>query len=395
MVRPSYDIVRGHTTNARLSASRQTIVVKSYDLVRRSYDVIMNQACNLSMADDGCSNATDVPYANPYSISNWGWTIKQVCTPVIVLVGIVGNCLSFIVMKSKLLRHRSYSHYLCALAVFDSLTLLGQELEVVDAFLRDIKKTGLFLHFNASGCKIFTFAESVCYLMSSWLVVCMALERVLVVYTPFRKHTICTQRGAVAVILALFVFAAYTQLFRLIMVTKVRDRCESASYFTEDFLRLHIYFYQLCLAFAFPILCVFVCNVMVLWKIKKVGKAAAGENSTSTRLARGAAKRHKTTMMLLTICFTYILTLFPTVLLTILIIVVIRVSDGLTARDFLIQVSPWKDLFIVITAINYAANFFIYVLSGKHFRLQLRHMFYRERSSLVNNTKTREEITLM
>ena len=298
-------------------------------------------------------------------------------------------------MKSQPLRHRSYSHYLCALAVFDSLTLIGQEVEVLDAFLRDIKKTGLFLYFDASGCKIFTFTESVCYLMSSWLVVCMALERVLVVYTPFRKHTICTQRGAVTVILALFVFAAYSQMFRLIMVTKVRDRCESAAYYTQAFLKLHIYFYQLCLAFAFPIVCVFVCNIMVLWKIKKVRRATSGENSSSTRLARGASKRHKTTMMLLTICFTYILTLFPTVLLTIVIIVVIRVSDGFSARYFLVQISPWKDLFVVVTAINYAANFFIYVLSGRHFRLQLKHIFYRKRGSLVNSTKTRDEITLM
>ena len=58
--------------------------------------------------------------------SSWGWWMIQIGTPIIMLVGIPGNVLSFRVMKSPRFSRKSYSHYLCALAVFDSLVLLGK-----------------------------------------------------------------------------------------------------------------------------------------------------------------------------------------------------------------------------------------------------------------------------
>ena len=45
-------------------------------------------------------------------LQDWGFLVKQCVGHVIVLIGLVGNCLSFVVMKSKPLRNKSYSHYL-------------------------------------------------------------------------------------------------------------------------------------------------------------------------------------------------------------------------------------------------------------------------------------------
>ena len=42
----------------------------------------------------------------------------------IVLVGLVGNCLSFVVMKSKALRNKSYSHYLWSVVYIQPVVVL-------------------------------------------------------------------------------------------------------------------------------------------------------------------------------------------------------------------------------------------------------------------------------
>ncbi len=123
----------------------------------------------------------------PEGPSPWGFAT----TPVIVLIGMVGNCLSLVVMKSKTLRHKSYSDYLCALAVFDTITLIIRLVKTVDEYYSvKLDTFGLFQKFNDGSCKVFDFLEHVSYLMSSWLVVLMAIERLIAVRFPFKRVVI-------------------------------------------------------------------------------------------------------------------------------------------------------------------------------------------------------------
>ncbi|XP_067664688.1 FMRFamide peptide receptor frpr-18-like [Haliotis asinina] len=325
---------------------------------------------------------------------DWGFIFKVVVTPIIALIGIVGNCLSFMVMKTRMLREKSYSHYLCALAVFDSLSLIAVQVKTTDELLYYLHKPSLFTYFTDAGCKLYVFTECMCYLMSSWLIVCMAQERLIVVFMPFKKHVLCTQRGAVVIILAIFVIMSYTQMFRLIMVTKIGDKCEGRPELSAIYTSLHVYFYQFALCFILPILIVSICNISVLCKIRSVSRAMADENSSSTRLTRGAARRHKTTMMLLTICFMYITTLLPVITVTMIVFVYLNFYP-IHAASVFVNITPWTHVATVVSQINYAANFFIYVVSGKNFRVELRRIFSRERGSNLNSSKTREEIMLL
>jgi len=138
--------------------------------------------------------------------------MKQIVTPIIVVIGIGGNILSFVVMKTKSWRHKSYSHFLCALAVFDSLTLINREVLLVHELRMYAGDTGLYNGFSDIACSLHNFYEHMCYLMSSWLIVCMAVERVVAVFFPLRKAFLCTQHGAVIVILVLLMFLTYTQV---------------------------------------------------------------------------------------------------------------------------------------------------------------------------------------
>ncbi|XP_041363802.1 somatostatin receptor type 1-like [Gigantopelta aegis] len=326
-------------------------------------------------------------------LPDWGWIFKEVTVTFIVMAGLVGNCLSFVVMKSKYLRVKSYSHYLCALAVFDSLVLINQQIRLVDELLLYFGKPGVWSVFTDISCKIYAFSESVCYLMSSWLIVTMAGERLLVVFFPFRRNSLVTQKGAVAVILSMFALMSYTQVFRIIMVKKVGSQCESSPRLAVYYTNLHFYFYQLTLILLLPFVAVCICNVLVVCKIKSVGRATS--NSESTRFTRCSQRRHKTTMMLLTICFTYVLTLLPLVVLTFTIVIVLKTCSLDLARHFVFTLTPWKDVFLAISQVNYAANFYIYILSGSNFRIQLSRIFFKDKMTNTNSTKTREDIMLL
>ena len=326
-------------------------------------------------------------------LPDWGWIFKEVAVTFIVMAGLVGNCLSFVVMKSKYLRMKSYSHYLSALAVFDSLVLINQQIHLVDELLLYFGKPGVWSVFTDISCKIFAFAESVCYLMSSWLIVTMAGERLIVVFLPFRRNSLVTQKGAVAVILSTFALMSYTQVFRIIMVKKIGTQCESSPRLAVYYTTLHFYFYQLTLILLLPFVSVCVCNFLVVCKIKTVSRASA--NSESSRFTRCSQRRHKTTMILLTICFTYVITLLPLVILTFLIVIVLKTCSLEVARHLIFTLTPWKDVFLAVSHINYASNFYIYILSGSNFRIQLRQIFFKEKFTNSNSTKTREDIMLL
>ena len=105
---------------------------------------------------------------------------------------------------------------------------------------------------------------------------------------------------------------------------------------------------------------------------------------------RKSSRRHRTTYMLLIVSFTYIATLLPSFVVQVVIDASIR-SRGMEARDIFVALYPYTDVLAVVSLINYAANFFIYILSGHSFRFELRKIFVKERNTSFTGTRTREE----
>ena len=121
------------------------------------------------------------------------------------------------------------------------------------------------------------------------------------------------------------------------------------------------------------------------------------ENSASTRLNDASSQRSKTTRLLLTIGFVFVLTLLPSNVLTLVLLAAYEVR-GLAARPLVIAAIPWNNALSAITDVNYAANFYIYVLSGRKFRQELRRVLRTDRfrfASVSTSTRaTREEFVL-
>ncbi|XP_052084075.1 FMRFamide peptide receptor frpr-18-like [Mytilus californianus] len=316
--------------------------------------------------------------------AKWGFWIQEIITPIIVVVGICGNVMSFLLMKTKSLRRKSYSHFLCALAVFDSLCLINRQITLIHEMMVDNEKDGVFTYYSDLSCQLFSFYEHVCYLMSSWLIVGMAAERGVAMCLPFRKTLIRTQTGAFVTIMSTFVVMCFTQTFRFIMMKNIGGLCQGNTYTHPEYIELHIYFYQLTLVLTLPFLLVLVCNTLVIYQIYCVRKAAV----SLTLRSRVVARSHKTTVMLLAIAFTYLITMLPLVVISFIWMVAMENSN---VRMFF-SLYPIQQFVSVISHCNYGVNFFIYILSGRSFRFELRRIFSLERRSTISTTKTREEI---
>lgn len=323
----------------------------------------------------------------------WSFWVKFILTPIIVGTGIVGNTLSFVVMQSKTLRHKSYSRYLSALAVFDTMTLVIRQIHSVDEFYT-MEKGGsvIFQKFDNFGCKTFNFVEHVSYLMSSWLIVLMALERLLAVCLPFRKVVIRTQTGAVVTIIIMFLVISLSQAFRPIMIEYSVDyHCSATDAYLQLYTDLHIYFYEWALTFILPVTLVLGFNGMVLYQIFKIKKEIRKEDKKN-RQYRAVRERHRTTCMLLIVSFTFLGTLLPLLALSLVVHVMMKVK-GEAAFSIYTSLNPYMELAMVVSLLNYAINFFIYILSGKSFRFELRKVFKRRTFATRSFTgrSTREE----
>lgn len=301
-------------------------------------------------------------------------------------------------MKTKTLRHKSYSHFLCALAVFDTLSLIIRQIESVDEYyVSHAAKPGVFQHFNNFSCKLYNYLAHAVTLMSSWLVVFMAIERLIAVCFPFKNAAFRKQPGALKAIGLLVIVVLVSQSFRFVMIEHlVYDPeygiwdCLAGDSFVQLYTSLDVYFFQWSLVFVLPVMLIIICNCMVIYQILKVRRAlyrngryftytedGVAEKSPTHRDNRAMGKKHRSTYMLLTVTFTYILTLLPLFTLSLIVDLTIKLRDMETARYMFLTLRPYIDMCVSISLLNYAVNFFIYVLSGKRFRYELQRSLRR------------------
>lgn len=133
-------------------------------------------------------NVSDRTGFQEYLIAKSLW---RFLAPPLLLLGTVGNCLTFVVLQSRSFRNGAIGFALSALTVVDSAllwtSLLHQCIVTITGF--DLRSA------SAVGCKVHYFAA--CYLshLSSWTVVTLSVERALSISRPFLvKFTSCSRK---------------------------------------------------------------------------------------------------------------------------------------------------------------------------------------------------------
>ncbi|XP_074650371.1 uncharacterized protein LOC141905413 [Tubulanus polymorphus] len=271
-----------------------------------------------------------------------------VTLPIIFALGLFGNVSTFLVMSSKQFRRLSYANYLVLLSVTDlarCLSLTG--IPVFEAILESGFNTGITFSSRVRCIAYeFTFELSVCY--SSWLVVAITLERLLVVLFPFTSRLICTPFFARVVMAVMFIpntiLSSYTLM---IMQYSPNLGC----YFTFENQRMAFVFTVSYIHFV-PVILILSFNSIIaiaLYRSRNFGTTKATDGKTKT-------KNLRTTTMLVTVSLVFAATNMPNTVTSFMVIPAYLTERLLTA-------------FTVVISVNYAINFYIYLLLGNEVRV--------------------------
>ncbi|CAF4336468.1 unnamed protein product [Rotaria socialis] len=320
-------------------------------------------------------NLTDVDlyYVNKIQSENknWAWWLNNLGTLVVFIIGFFGNILCLLVLCRRLI-------------------------SALDELHQFEYKLTLIAHTNAS-CKLYNYIRYIFYSMSSWIVVALAIERVIAIKFPLWSKTICTVVNARRIILIILLFTMFIQSYHLIIkgldcspsVSSTRVcRCKTIRHHT--YLKLDIiftvYVWRLFLMTLLPSAMIITANILIMNKLFHEGSLLDHTNVIDNAQHKMKVL-YKISRMLVIVTSIYLLLHVPGSSLDIIKYMYISVFKMCNVKwKYYIYMS--HEIFDLLTNFNYGINFYLYIISGKHIRNELvravKHSPLRSKSSVEN-----------
>ena len=383
-------------------------------------------AFNTSLSLPG--NNSSSPSHSPPRSGDWFRTAMEYAniylTPVIIVVGVCGNIMSFAVFTSTYVRLKSSSAYLALLATADAGFL-------VCLFFVWLARVRVTLFHSAIWCQLFVYHNYVFCFLSAWSVVGFTGERYVVVYHPLKKDGFCTRKRPKLSVLILVVLAAlvYTFAFWTNDVDEIQGRsmCMPLPQY-YDILTV-ITAIDMLITFMIPSVLIVVLNIRIIMKLRhfqqqsvlklkrmrgqpitdpmakktrrpyisatvshtgsihytfvsRSALAAPGDispsqsSSTQTNVATVSRNisQYRTARILLVVSSIFLILNSPNHIFRLqafLHNIIANQSKGS------LKIIAWQELFQLTYFLNFAVNFFIYSLCSKTFRSALKRLCRR------------------
>ena len=296
------------------------------------------------------------------------WTI---CSPIILVIGTIGNILSILVFARKGMRNLTSALYLIVLAIADLLLLYLGLLryyirELTDVDIRDTSETACKLHI------IFVYFMRH---FTSWILVSVTVERFISVWYPFKAKIICTLRNGAIVLaaLGLVLFSANLHSLWTMELVSTSNTTDSYECRTVKHKGLRFFDFKIWpwidsfIASYCPFAIMLVFNILIIVRITRPQRYKTDTSGNSPK----NIKLTSLTAMLLTVNLAFLVLTTPGTLY------------------FIGQHTWWKEekrkyperfeIFWAVSNlllyVNSAINFPLYCISGPRFRRELAGMF--------------------
>lgn len=279
--------------------------------------------------------------------------------PIIILFGTIGNVLSILVLYRKAMQRNCSSTYLIMLAVTDMAVLY---LSCFKTWLRIVTGGYEMLHINSGMCKTIKYLFFTSTHLSAWFIVLLTCERFLVVCFPFRasRYWIVHRPWIITLVtigIIMLININYFWTSELIVIRKTL-KCvvfEHDTLMCTVFPILNMFIYSF-----LPAGIVFSFNMAIIATIARHNrfKDAPQQRGITTMLRR--QNQQRLTVMLICICLLWLLLSGPYAIIS---------SFIHNASIFVRTIS------YLLMYVNHAINFYIYCLTGKRFRFELKRMF--------------------
>ncbi|XP_060584024.1 probable G-protein coupled receptor 139 [Ruditapes philippinarum] len=303
--------------------------------------------------------------------------ILLVVSPILLVIGTLGNVFSFFILMNNAKKASTYS-YLSVLALMDLIVLyIGLFRHWLGLFVLNIEDMNNVL------CKIVKFLGYFSSDTSVWLIVAVTIERTIVVMVPLKAPRFCNARNAritIATIITFFFLVNFhflwsVKLQELSYNETIISKCQAKpqySYLVENiwpWVDAGIYSFV-------PFSVIIILNGFIIQNVISAKKARAILRQHSSFSSTGSKQRSqgemskKITFMLLAVSIAFLVTTLP------MVIVLIYTSFAEDAGD---DYSLTKRMLIETIAemlmyTNHSINFFLYCATGKKFRNQFKSL---------------------
>ncbi|XP_061182293.1 neurotensin receptor type 1-like [Saccostrea echinata] len=301
-------------------------------------------------------------------------------TPVILVVGFVGNLLSLYVFLSRNMRGLSASTYLAALSTSDLLTLIFYvTVEWLRRGLMYLKPDVMLTFIDVDGlCQFQHYMSYMSRFLSAWLVVAFTGERYIGVCHPLRRRDICTKSGTRRIVGSIFVISAVVVLYKPIL-SAIYVSSDGKHYCTTDrdydfvsFILDSIYAVLITLV---PFIIITVLNILIMRRLIIRNK----RKRECKIVTEESIIRLEFTIILLAISFCFIglnIPFFAVWFRNFLHSKYISRVDVL--EHFSSDIEFWQGVLYItrtIFYVNYCINFFLYSITGAYFRREVKMLF--------------------
>ncbi|PSN38006.1 hypothetical protein C0J52_13516 [Blattella germanica] len=292
--------------------------------------------------------------------------------------GLIMNTTAFIVLSATPVNATSMSVYLRVLAITDNGVLLFNFAVGVSRSQSSVVNR-LYLD-NQWLCGTHKVMIEIFFLLSTWMVVALTMERLMVVSCPFKLGFRLNARSAAIIVIilcsALFPIGL-TKLQYAGFEVDSSFEYQACNFGTpkdwDEFLYVYI-----AMTTWVPLFFIIFCNLCLLTQIRNSVEARSNMTATNGGVTESVPpKTHKTTRTLLLLSATYVVLLLPLAIVETIEIYWDVVLEKQPESDRLLYIEWLKEkillkrcrgLCFALYQWNFAINFLLYCLSGKKFR---------------------------
>ncbi|XP_074658338.1 rhodopsin-like [Tubulanus polymorphus] len=271
------------------------------------------------------------------------------------VLGFGGNLLILIVMLRRNLWRRSFSRMFVQLAVCDTLVLIGYFAKYINVISYAFYGKLLVKPSTRIQCILFEYFISVGLSSSPWTLVLVSAERMCVVCFPFRGPRFWSPNTASKLCFSVICFIALIYSFLFVTIDVSDNGCtfKDVLTFTKPLLSSILISIGPCISLAIT---------SAITSITLFNKR--GDSGTT----RASKYSNQVTVLVLVLCVFFMVTTFPATL----------VSPHVGTNAGL------KKIFTALTdilMINFSFNLYLYLMTGKEIRNELRSLCFAKKPS--------------
>ena len=310
--------------------------------------------------------------------------------PLLLVLGTIGNILSFCVLMRKAMRRTSTYNYLAVLSLTDMLVLY---IGLLRLWVGEL--TGYDIRDKSDwSCKIITMVGYTVSVYSVWLLIAVTVERYTVVVHSLHAPTMCTRSRAIKTMIGILLVLLCIN-FHFLFTTQIVfydneegdsliPQCDAAA--GHETLVMEVWpWVDTCLYSLLPFIIIFILNILIIHKVIIARKHRQSmSNSTSSSGGSGSGEGSaKVTVMLLTISFTFLITTLP---MNITIITTAFWNPYVTTLATASKFKLARTISEMLMYTNHSINFYLYLLTGQKFRQQLVKIFCSKMAERWNSS---------